>query len=137
MERPGGRAAPLAAQAADSRRRLSLFALYGRYFLLAGGGTGLIAVGNLLYLVAGLVVGAAAMASSTLGEEGGRAGVGVNARAIGVVAFAAVAAATGYAVASASPQQTGAVPYKDDCPPFRARNTLGMRWPPSRAPGTG
>ncbi len=46
----------------------SLFALYGRYFLLAGGGTGLIAVGNLLYLVAGLVVGAAAMASSPLGE---------------------------------------------------------------------
>ena len=96
----------------------SLFALYGWYFLLAGGGMGLIAVGNLLYLVAGLVVGAAAMASSTLGEEGGRAGVGVNARAIGVLAFAAGAAATGYAVASVSPQETGVVPYKDDLPPI-------------------
>ncbi len=56
----------------------SFFALYGWYFLLAGGGMGLIAVGNLLYLVAGLVVGVAAMTSSTLGEEGDRAGFEVE-----------------------------------------------------------
>ena len=52
----------------------SFFAFYGWYFLLAGGGMGLIAVGNLLYLVAALVVGVAAMTSSTLGGGGtGRA----------------------------------------------------------------
>ena len=103
----------------------SLFALYGWYFLLAGGGMGLIAVGNLLYLVAGLIVGAAAMTSSTLGEEGNRAGVGVNAGAMGVVAFAAVAAATGYAVASAPPEESGAVPSKDDRPPLSCPENLG------------
>jgi hypothetical protein len=49
----------------------------------------------------------------------------VNARAIGVLAFAAVAAATGYAVASASPQETGVVPYKDDLPPLSCPDYLG------------
>ncbi len=45
---------------------VSFLAFYGWYFLLAGGGMGLIAVGNLLYLVAGLFVGVAAMASLML-----------------------------------------------------------------------
>jgi len=94
---------------------VSFFAFYGWYFLLAGGGMGLISVGNLLYLVAGLVVGVAAMTSSTLGNvrvpgvparwSGDRAGAGVNARALGVVAFAAVAVATGYMVSSASSEE--------------------------------
>ena len=103
----------------------SLFALYGWYFLLAGGGAGLIAVGNLLYLVAGLVVGAAAVTSSTFGEEGDRAGAGANARAMGAVAFAAVAAATGYGVASASPGERGAGPSEDDLPPLSCPGNLG------------
>jgi hypothetical protein len=44
---------------------------------------------------------------------------------MGVVAFAAVAAATGYGVTSASPQETGAVPYKDDLSPLSCPEYLG------------
>ena len=114
---------------------VSFFAFYGWYFLLAGGGMGLISVGNLLYLVAGLVVGVAAMTSSTLGNvrvpgvparwSGDRAGAGVNARALGVVAFAAVAVATGYTVSSASSEERGAGPSKDDLPPLSCPEHLG------------
>jgi len=104
---------------------LSFFAFYGWYFLLAGGGTGLIAVGNLLYLVAGLVVGVAVMTSSTPGNSGDRAGAGVNARALGAVAFAAIAAATGYGVASASPGERGAGPSEEDLTPLSCPEYLG------------
>ena len=117
---------------------VSLLAFYGWYFLLVGGGMGLIAVGNLLYLVAGLFVGVAAIASSTLGDvrapgaparrpgEGvDQAGTGVNARTLGVVAFATVAVATGYAVASASSEEIGAGPSKDDLPPLSCPEYLG------------
>ena len=107
----------------------SFFALYGWYFLLAGGGMGLIAVGNLLYLVAGLVIGVAVMTSPMLGDGENRvdagANVGANAAALGVIAFVAVAAATGCGVASTSPAEVGAGPSEDDLPPLSCPENLG------------
>jgi len=50
----------------------------------------------------------------------------VNPRALlGVVAFAAVAAGTGYAVASASPEEAGAGSSEDDLPPLSCPENLG------------
>ncbi len=100
---------------------VSFFAFYGWYFLLAGGSMGLIAVGNLLYLVAGLLMGGVAMTSTTLGDSGDRAG----ARALGAVAFAVIAAATGYGVASASPGESVVASSEDDLPPLSCPQYLG------------
>jgi hypothetical protein len=104
---------------------VSFFAFYGWYFLLGGDGAGLIGVGNLLYLGAGLLVGIAARTPTTVGDSGDRASPGINARALGAVAFAAIAAATGYGVASASPGESGEVPSKDDLPPLSCPEYLG------------
>ncbi len=103
----------------------SFFAFYGWYFLLAGGGMGLIAVGNLLYLAAGLVVGVAALTSSGVEDGRDQVGAGANARVLlGAVALASVAAGTGYAVASASPEAAGAGPSEDDLPPLSRPENL-------------
>jgi hypothetical protein len=65
------------------------------------------------------------MTFSTLGDWGDRAGARVNARALGAVAFAAIAAATGYGVASASPGESGAGPSEGDLPPLSCPEYLG------------
>lgn len=123
---------------------LSFLALYGWYFLLAGG-MGPIAVGNLLYLAAVPFVAVAAMASSLAPENapvpgaegalrprsgrdraGARAYARAYARALGALTFAAVAAAAGYEVASTTAEEAGAGPSKGDLPPLSCPEYLGV-----------
>lgn len=121
---------------------VSFLAFYGWYFMLLGGGMGAIAYGNILYLLAGLFVAVAAMSASALGDSrvpsasarepalgGDPAGSGPNAmrsaRALGAVGFLAVAAATGYAVASTTAEEAGSDPTRDDLPTLSCPDHLG------------
>jgi hypothetical protein len=108
---------------------VSFVLLFGWYFLLAGGGMGLIALGNLLYLSAALPLALAVMASSALGDEQGSGGVPgeaigrrvrSGATALGLVLFVTLAAVAGYQAMPRVPSEDQAIspPERPSCPEY-------------------
>jgi hypothetical protein len=108
---------------------ISFVLLFGWYFLLAGGGMGLIALGNLLYLGAALPLALAVMAASALGndqEAGGVPGEAIGRRVrsgatvLGLVLFVTLAAVAGYQAMPRVPSEAQAIapPERPSCPEY-------------------
>ncbi len=112
----------------------SFLALYGWYFLLLGQGFELIAYGNLLYLVAGLLVVPAALLGDTQGSgEGGRGpmvrGSGATVRMLGTIFFLAVGVAAAYAAMPPMPPEPEMLSLADEpsCPRYLDEEIAALR----------
>jgi hypothetical protein len=111
---------------------LSFLLLYGWYFLPMGQGFELIAVGNLLYLLAGLtmlvaVLGDRALGSAEPGREEMVRGGGVVIRMLGATVFG-IAAIAGYASIPSPPQaQAIAAPQRPSCPEYLEEELASLR----------